>query len=95
MSTCASTPWPAPLPHGASDPVTRQSFNDTFGAMRTSMESYRSSAPAAVGDVLTVPPYALHQVMGGEWLSWINGEPTSEEHEVGLHTLHAVDPQNM
>ena len=62
-------PWPAPapLPHGAVDPVHRELFNATFGSMRSSFESYRSSAPAPALHALTLPPYPRHELMSKAW----------------------------
>jgi len=65
-------PWPAPLPLGALNPESVRSC-DIFGPMRTSMETYRNAAPAAAGDILTVPPYPIHELMSEQWRSWDGG----------------------
>lgn len=64
-----SPSWPKPLPHGALHPVARHRYPYThiFGAMRTSMETYRSSAPAAAADVLTAPSFPRHDMMSAKW----------------------------
>jgi hypothetical protein len=62
-------PWPAPLPLGALDPESVRSC-DIFGPMRTSMETYRNAAPAAAGDILTMPSYPIHELMSEQWRSW-------------------------
>jgi hypothetical protein len=62
-------PWPAALPFGALDPEWVRSC-DIFGPMRTSMETYCNAAPAAAADILTMPPYPIHEIMSDQWRSW-------------------------
>ena len=45
-----------------------------FGNMRTSFETYRSSAPAPAVDALTLPAHPTHELMSGAWHRAVGGD---------------------
>jgi hypothetical protein len=75
-------PWPALRPHGAVNPPPAdhsELLHDTFGIMRASFESYRSTAPAPAADALTLPPFAKHQLINDAWHRRVDDEALSED----------------